>query len=202
MANGSRLLGVVLPTTLAFVACQGLAVQPLPLRGEVPRTIAIWPFPQSATGADRELVFTGLVQALGARGYRVVSPAVSTQLLLEADLGPSASPTSVGPVLGADAVLQVVVHDLQASGRPLQQATWDCEWRLLSCRDGGVTWSFVHRGTWRQAAQDFGDPHRPPDAEPDIVPIGGRGDRRFHDAAELVASLHRMAMAKLPPAGP
>lgn len=190
--------GALLATALACAACQGLAVEPLPLRGEVPRTIAVWPFPLSAADADSDLVFTGLVQALGARGYRVVSPAVGVQLLAEANLDPSAAPAAVGPVLGADALLQIVVRDLQATGRPLQQATWDVEWRLRSSRDGGLLWSFAHRGTWQPSAADFGDPHRPPDAEPEIVPIGGRGERRFHDAAELVASLHRMAMAKLP----
>jgi hypothetical protein len=141
------------------------------------------------------------VPALAARGYRPTSPAVAAQLLADRGLVVATAPPSIAAAeaLAVDAVLVVVVRGLSARGRaPLLEAQWDLEWRLLAKATGNVLWSHAHRGGYRHRQDDFGDPHRPLDAEPEIVPIGGRGQRPYHSAEELLATLHRLAMARLP----
>ncbi|MFY9342596.1 MAG: hypothetical protein WAT39_08905, partial [Planctomycetota bacterium] len=119
-------------------------------------------------------------------------------LLAQHQLGPEAGAAAAGGALGVDAVLKFAVREFAVRGhRPVQDASWEVEWRIEGAH-GGVLWSLPHRGTYRPPHADFGDPHRPLDAPRDVVPIGGRGPRAFQDADELLANLHRMAMARLP----
>lgn len=189
-----------------FAACRVGEAEPVPIVGEGPRSIAVWPLPAVSDGGEgdapiaTDLVHAGLVQAVIARGYRTTGPAVAVQLL--AQRGQSAATPAAAAAreaLAVDAVLHVLVRELTARGRaPLQEAQWDLEWRLIASTTGAVVWSFAHRGGYRHRHDDFGDPHRPLDAEPEIVPIGGRGQRPFRDAEELLATLHRLAMERLP----
>lgn len=173
----------------------------IPLRGEPPDVVAVWPFVAVGQEALAGLLLPPLDEALRPRGYRVVVSAVAARLLEAAGAGASPVPASAGPALGADAVLELLVRDFEASGeRPLRHARWDLEWRLWSTRGGGVLWSFAQRGSFQAAPQAAADPHRPLDAEPDIVPIGGAGASGYRDATELAAVLHRDAMARLPAA--
>jgi hypothetical protein len=189
----------LLGAAAVFAACQPIAPEPIALRGPVPRTIAVWPFPLARADADAGLVFTGLANAVAARGYATTPPPVTAQLLADKGLDASTDLATAGGALVTDAVLQLVVREFGASGaRPLREAEWELEWRLLAVPGGAVVWSFAHRGTWHAPRNTFDDPHRALDAEPDVVPIGGPARGGYRDAAELVAALHGMAMAKLP----
>lgn len=184
---------------LAAAGCAFGGPATVPLRGDVPETVAIWPLVAPPFAAERELLLHGLDAAAGARGYRIVTYAVGEQLLNDAQLlAADADVTRAGQVLRADAVLMLHVREFTASGeRPLQQARWDLEWRLESTRGGGVVWSFPHHGSWRPS-QYQDDPSRALDADPEIVPIGGRSVSSFRDRGDLVAWLHRLAMSHLP----
>lgn len=174
-------------------------VAPLPLAGPLPRVVAIWPFLPDAYRPHGELLLGSLAAALRARGPAVVPWAVAQELLRETlAASPQEAPAELRERLGADAALQLVVTDFAAQGtRPLREAQWDLTWRLVSLHDGQLQWSCTQRGHY-VPPRDVADPHRAFDAEPDVVPIGG--DRRivYRDAAELVAALHRLAMAQLP----
>lgn len=199
----------VLATALAALAattggCRLGGPATIPLRGEPPDVVAVWPRLAAGQQPFAELLLPPLDEALRPRGYRVVVSAVAARLLEAAGTGADVTPASAGPALMADAVLELQVRDFEASGdRPLRHARWDLEWRLWSTRGGGVLWSFVHRGSYRAGPQAAADPHRPLDAEPDIVPIGGGAASGYRDAGELLAVLHRDALARLPaaPAG-
>ncbi len=184
---------------LAAAACVLGGPQTVPLRGEVPERVAIWPLVAEPFAAERGLLLYGLDVAAGARGYRIVTSAVGEQLLKDAGLlAVDADVARAGQALHADAVLVLHVREFTASGEaPLQQARWDLEWRLESTRGAGVVWSFPHHGSWRPA-QYPDDPSRALDADPEIVPIGGRPRSSFSDQRDLVAWLHRMAMSHLP----
>lgn len=188
--------GAVLAVAL-LAGCAVLAVEPQPLRGEPPRVVAIWPVVDGEFAAVRTLQLSGLDAALRARGYEVIAPDVARELLRG---GPAdATPATSGPLLACDAVLQFVPHEFVAEGsRPLRHAHWRVEWRLVSTRGGGVLWSWSSAGSWAASHDDGRDPHRALDAEPDYVPFGGRRAGNYRDALELVAALHRAAMARLP----
>lgn len=172
---------------------------PLPLSGPMPRVVVVWPILPDAFRPHGELLLGSLGAALRARGHTVVPWAVAQELLLDTPVAaPQDAPAELRERLGADAALQLVVTDFTAEGtRPLREAQWDLAWRLVSLRDGQLQWSCTQRGHY-VPPRDVADPHRALDAEPDVVPIGG--DRRivYRDAAELIAALHRLAMAQLP----
>lgn len=190
-----------LPFVLVVAACQVAEPTPVPLRGEPPRTIAVWPRAGNEATVGNDVLLDGLEAALHGRGYQVVASRVAAELLQAASDGRTEpDPAAMGQVLVCDAVLQLVVREFTAAGtRPLREARWDLEWRLVSTRGEGVVWSFSNRGSWFPPQGDFGDPHRPLDAERDIVPIGGDPRITYRNANELAASLHRMALSHLPP---
>jgi hypothetical protein len=181
----------------SLAACRVGEPTPEPVRGELPRVVAVWPRAVAAD-ANGDCCLAGLDQALRGRGYRAVPVAVAAELLAAAPVAP-AGPAAAGAVLGCEAVMELVVGEFTASGaRPLREAQWDLQWRLVSTRGAGVVWSQTLRGRWVAPTRDFGDPHRPLDAEPEIVPIGGGAPVTWRDEAELLAALHRTALARLP----
>lgn len=174
-------------------------VELLPVRGPLPRVIAVWPIVEAPFDASRDGLLGGLEAALRARGHTVV-PAAVAQELLDATAAPSpqVAPAELRQRLGADATLQFVITGFTAEGaRPLREAQWDLTWRLVSLHDGGVQWSCTQRGHY-VPPRDVGDPHRALDAEPDVLPIGGDPRLVYRDGRELLAALHRLAMAQLP----
>ncbi|MBL8754237.1 MAG: hypothetical protein JNK15_13125 [Planctomycetes bacterium] len=192
------LRGWVAGMAALFAACR-TPVEPEPIAGPVPSSIAVWPFVLGAPGADGNLVLSGLAPAVVARGYRVIAPGVTEQLLLDRGLDAGGPVVPAKDAIAADAVLQVVVREFTARGKaPLQEARWDLQWRLVVPGSGAVAWQWSHRGGWRHDPGDVGDPHRALDAEPELVPIGGRGRPPFRDVQELLANLHRSAMDHLP----
>jgi hypothetical protein len=200
------------PVAITLLALQGFAAcalvpghgnpapEPTPVRGEVPKAIAIWPLLAPDFQAAHELLLPPLERALQERGYRVVPAAVAQELLAGcAAATPQQAPGEVARLLAVDAVMQFVVRDFAATGtRPLGDARWDFEWRLVSMPTGVIVWSWTERGTWVPHRGDSGDPNRPLGAEPDVVPFGGTGEFIYRDARELVASLHLIAMSHLP----
>ena len=201
--NGLARLGALLVTAVVLVGCRVGEPAPVPLAGDEPQVVAVWPFVLAEQPVDAELLLGSLGGAMTARGYRTISYAVGLQMLRDANMADAAEVTRAGAVLGADAVLQVLVREFEASGsRPLREARWDLQWRLLSTRGGCVLWSFAQRGAMRANLGDGGDPHRALDAERDIVPMGGGAPVTYRDADELVASLHRLALSRLPRRSP
>jgi len=183
-------------------ACRIGGVEPLPITGEVPQVVAIWPLAVGASPPEADLWFTGLASALGRRGYRVVTHGVTREVLSSSDLTAGATDSHIGRALRADAVLRLEVRAFEADGtRALQHAEWDLEWHLVSTRGHGTQWSYQHTGTYNQAARLPRNPGRRIEEQrdmPDIVPVGGRGPRGFRDPAELLAHLHNTAMEHLP----
>ena len=172
------------------VACQA----PAPVADAPLLAVAVWP---GLGEFDRlgDLLLPPLEQALRERHCRVVPANVARELL--ADVGaaaPQDAPAAVARALAVPTVLQLVVREFTASGaRPLREARWDFEWRLVSLPSGAVTWSHSERGSWTPPRADFGDPHRRLDAEPQVVPIGGDGEFLYRDARELVLARHLLA---------
>ena len=200
------------PTVLALAltmsvpgACRLAVIEPEPLAGPVPAVIAVWPVAVTDSGAAADVLLSGLGMAVRGRGYAVVSTAVGRELLVGADLlPPDGVPrrlAAIGQALSADAVMVLDVRAFES--RPtsvggLAEARWDLGWRLLSTRGGGVLWSHVHHGLWRNSDGGGFDPLRRLDALPEIVPIGGDGRWHFGSVRELAAGLHRLAMEHLP----
>lgn len=194
------LLATLLATTLG--ACRIGGVEPLPISGVVPEVVAVWPVAIGAVPPESAVWFAGLSSALGRRGYRVLTPGITRELLGGLDLALNVTNTDIGRALRADALLRLEVREFEAEGSTaLQHAQWDLVWRLVSTRGHGVQWSYHHHGSYQQTARGTYDPGRSLDvhhAPPEIVPIGGRGPRGFRDAAELLAQLHNSAMERLP----
>ena len=190
---------------LPFTGCLfSAAVETSPIRGEVPGTIAIWPFVSGGVPPDADLWFSGMSYHVGRRGYRVIAPGVAREVLIGSDIAPALSDDwgAVGRALHADAVLLVEVSSFEA--RPagaLRHASWDLTWRLVSTRGQGEQWSHRAHGRWRQADRDPMDATRRFDAmasPPPLVPIGGPRIPGFRDARDLLAHLHGAAMESLP----
>lgn len=198
----TTILGLV--CLVALCGCRfGSGVEPLPISGDVPETVAVWPVVVGAEPPADELWFTGLAYHLGRRGYRVIAPGVTRELLASSDLAVSLDDeASIGRALMADAVLYVDFRAFDAKGGgALQDASWDVAWRLRSTRGQGQQWAFVSNGRWRQADRDPLDSSRSFDEQvdpPPIVPVGGNAVPGFRDVAELMAHLHRSAMDHLP----
>ncbi|HEX5050267.1 MAG TPA: hypothetical protein VFZ65_00715 [Planctomycetota bacterium] len=186
-----------------LAACRVGQVEPKALLGPAPQTVIVWPQLPPAHAEQGPSLLSGLDAALRSRGYDVRSLSVGRQMLAEAGLLAGSEPAfaRIGAVLGIDAVMQLEVGDFTVGGDRLQWARWDLGWRLVSTQGHGVLWQFSHHGNWQRRGVDTSDPMRPFDAEPEIVPFGGRGAPDFHDVADLAAWLHRFAMEHLPRAG-
>jgi hypothetical protein len=193
---------VALLSLLLFGACR-IGSEPLPISGEPPEVIAIWPMAIGAEPPDSQLWFAGLSSALSRRGYRVLPHGITAELLRRSDIAANAGNIEgIGRALRADAVLRIEVRRFDAEGSSgLQHAEWDLKWRLLSTRGLGEQWACVHHGHYHQADRATFDPGRSLDEqhEPrDIIPIGGRGSPSFRSAADLMANLNNLAMSRLP----
>ena len=179
------------------------AVEVSPVSGPPPATVAIWPLAEGGEPPDADLWFAGLAYQLGRRGYRVVAPGVTREVLLASDLATAAADLpAVGRALDADALLVVELHAFEARGRDvLRAASWDVSWSLVSTRGLGRQWAHAAHGSWRQADRAPLDSPRGFDEFEDpgpLVSIGGSAVPSFRDVEELVAHLHRAAMQRLP----
>ena len=184
-------------------ACQIGGVTPLPIVGDAPQTMAIWPMAIGGEPPDDEVWFSGLAVALGRRGYRVMPAGITAQLLRSSDLADATSDEqALGRALRVDAILRLDVRRFDADGRSgLQHAEWDLQWRLLSTRGHGQQWSYEHHGLFHQAARASYDPGRSLDEQHqprDIVPIGGSHLPSFRNTGELLMQLNNTAMLRLP----
>lgn len=191
-----------LAALLVLAACR-IGGEPLPISGDAPQVIAIWPMAIGAEPPDSDLWFAGLTSALSRRGYRVLPAGITAELLRTSDIAANADNIEgVGRALRADAILRLEVRRFDAEGRgALQHAGWDLRWRLLSTRGFGEQWAYDHHGHYHQADRDSFDPGRSLDEQhelPAIVPVGGRGPKSYRDAADLMAHLNNLAMERLP----
>ena len=195
-----RFAGLI--AVLLLGACR-LGVEPLPMSGPAPEVIAIWPLAMGAEPPDSDLWFAGMTGAVSRRGYRVLPPGISAELLRTSDVAAQSNNIEgIGRALRADAVLRLEVRRFDAEGSAgLRHAEWDLKWRLLSTRGHGEQWSYTHHGHYHQADYASFDPGRSLDEqhEPrDIVPIGGNRSPSYRSAADLMASLNNRAMSLLP----
>ncbi|MFT4513206.1 MAG: hypothetical protein ACI89X_001253 [Planctomycetota bacterium] len=193
---------VALLGLLLLGACR-IGGEPLPISGQAPEVIAVWPMAIGAEPPESDLWFAGLTSALLRRGYRVLPPGITAELLRTSDIAASANNLEgFGRALRADAVLRLEVRRFDAEGSSgLQHAEWDLKWRLLSTRGYGEQWAFAHHGHYHQADHSTFDPGRSLDehSEPrDIVPIGGARSPSFRNAAGLMANLNNLAASYLP----
>lgn len=198
----------ILLSLLLLGACR-IGVEALPISGDAPEVVAIWPIAIGAEPPDSQLWFAGLRGALSRRGYHVLPRGITAELLRRSDIVTNAGNATnagnlaeVGRALRADAVLRIEVRRFDAEGdSALQHAEWDLKWQLLSTRGLGEQWACVHHGHYHQADRLTFDPGKSLDEQhdpPGIIPIGGRGPRSFRSAADLMANLNRMAMSRLP----
>jgi len=171
--------------------------------GDVPEVIAVWPMADGGEPADDELWFSGLAAALRERGYHVMPPGITVQLLRDSDLVTTTSDEqAIGRALRADAVMRLQVRCFDADNSAgLKHAEWDLKWTLLSTRGQGELWSFSHYGNYQKPTGDAFDPGRRLEAQRDtgdIVPIGGYRSLSFRTSEELLAHLNYLAMSHLP----
>lgn len=196
--NTLALRGLVV-VLLGLAGCTiGRVPKPLPLRGEPPRVVVVWPAVPEPFLTRRDELLLGLAPAVQRRGYHTITAAVAAQML---DAAPLTSPdlAAVGMRLGADALLQLHIRRFETeSDRWLRSAVWDLDWNLVSTRGLGTLWTFTHHGHFVANDNDRGDPLRPLDAEPDLAPAADRSQPGFRDVAELMAWLHHEAMLHLP----
>jgi hypothetical protein len=197
-----RFVVCLLLVLLLASACRFGDVIPIPIRGDEPQVVAVWPIAEGASPPRDELWFVGLAAALSRRGYRVIPPGVTAELLRQEGLASASDLADIGRALRADALMRFDVKSFDADGeRSLRSADWDLEWQLISTRGQGSQWAFEHRGYWQQIDADPFDPARSLDwhhQQPDIIPIGGLGGPNFRGPDELLARLHGQAMAHLP----
>lgn len=190
---------------LLLPGCRIGEVPTTPLLGPAPEGVLVLS-PRNRTGIpDRVLldVVAGVDTALRERGYRVLSLPVGFDLLRQQGIDPAGELSAEDGVrlkltADVDAVLVIDVHGWQSSGRVLESATWDLDWRLLSTHSGGELWRHHDAGSWRPAPSRPLDPTRAPDAEPDVQPFGSSPSPVFRDAGELALALHRTAFQHLP----
>jgi hypothetical protein len=193
---------------LAGAGCQFAgAVDLVPFTGPAPRTIVVWPDVAGPFAAASATLLTGLDAAVRQRGYRVVSSAVAAQLLADAGLardpidGDPSHGDQVRRVTGADAVLQVDVEAFataaDAPDERMQRADWDLTWRLVAPGSDAPLWQFAHHGHWDRRPPITVHPH--PQLDDEMTPVlFGDHPPDFRDATDLLAWLHRFAMARLP----
>jgi hypothetical protein len=193
----------LLPLLLA-ASCTFGGVEPIPLAGPPPRAVLVWPRVGEVFAAYERELLSGLDLALLRRGYQVTSTAVARQLLAERGMltMPPPAPQRVGSELAVDAVLLLDVREFAPVGDRLENASWDLRWELRSAQNDGVSWQFVHRGSWNRSTIVDEDPLRPIDTEPGLVPPATQVSPSFRDAADLAAWLNRLAMDHLPRAEP
>lgn len=186
---------------LVVAGCRFGGVEPQPLAGPMPRTIAVSPCVPAAFMSERELLMTGLGEALGARGYGLVVAPVVAQMLVDAGLDPlHATVGQIGRLTGADAVLVLDVTRFTAVGqRPLARGEWDLQWRLVT-PGGGALWSRSARGNWQPSDAYTEDPNAPLDRRslPGPQLLGGPATPTFRDAVDLMSWLHQNAFSHLP----
>lgn len=194
---------VLLPLlAVAAAGCRVSTIEPVPIAGPTPRSIAVWPLVTDPTGAPVGGLLEDLDRAARSRGYDVLATAVTYRMLVD-EAAPGATPDlrdlpALGRQLGVEAILVLDVRAFAADGEPPRSARWDLGWRLLSTAGRGELWSWEHHGSWRRRPADDDEPLRPPDDAMRPVTLGGDRSPYYRSLRELAADLHRHAMDHLP----
>lgn len=186
---------------LAAASCHVERVQPVPFAGPAPRSVVVAPLVDPQGVAPSSLL-TGVDGAMRGRGFRVLPVETGLDLLrAEGGLRPDGSVDyrAVSERLGVESVLLVEVEHFEAHGeRKLESASWRLVWRLVSAPAGAELWRHEDRGSWRRPAGDAFDPTARPTDDPPVAMIGERLPADHASVAELAASLHLGAMARMP----
>jgi hypothetical protein len=195
---------VLMSLVAALAACAINAVPTTPIAGPVPVVVLV--MPAHADPASPQLDVRGLESgadgALRDRGYRALPLDIGRDLLARS--GVDAAQPTVDQLrrlridANVDAVLAVVARRWRVDGDPLAAADWDLSWSLRSTVTGAEIWRHDDAGSWRRAPVPVVDPNRSPDAFPDVQPFGSTTPTAFGDAGDLLRTLHRAAMARLP----
>lgn len=194
-----------LSALLLLASCLLSPVDTTPLKGAAPSSVMVlWPTNSSGRPiVDLVSLASGADEAVRARNYRVLPLRVGFDLASSHELVADQEPDRAAlhrmfVETGTDAVLLIDVESWNVEGEPPQRATWGITWRLLSTRGGGELWSYRDEGEWIRGPAPRLDPTRGFDEEPAVMPIGALRGSGFRSQAELVAALHRRAMARLP----
>lgn len=186
---------------LALASCHVERVRPVPFAGPAPRSVVVAPLldPQGMAPAS---LLTGADTALRGRGFRALPLDTGLDLLRGQEaLRPDGSIDlrAVAQRLDVESVLLVEVEHFEAHGdRRLESASWKLRWRLVAAPSGVELWRHEDRGTWFRPAGDAFDPTARPNDDPQVAMIGERAPADHATVAELAASLHLGAMARMP----
>lgn len=197
--------GFAILVALAVASCSWSSVPTTPLRGETPASVLVL-VPQSmrvGPQADLRSLAFGADRALVARGYRALPLGAGFDLARR--YGQVSGGETEEEALrrlhfqaGVDAVLHVEVADWEVSGeRRFEHARWDLTWRLCSTKGGAEIWRHRLQGQWHRV-DDPMTHATPVSEEPPPVEVGGSRAMSFASERDLVASLHRAAMERLP----
>lgn len=185
----------------ALAACHVERVQPVPFAGTAPRSVVVAPLVDPQAMAPSSLL-TGADRALRGRGFRALPLDTGLDLLRgQGALRPDGSIDlrAVAQRLDVESVLVVEVEQFEALGeRRLESASWKITWRLVAAPSGAELWRHDDRGTWQRPAGDAFDPTARPDDGPQVAMVGERVPADHATVAELAASLHLGAMARMP----
>lgn len=194
-----------LAVALATASCSWSTVPTKPLRGDSPSSVLVMVPRSTRTGPQpdlRSLAF-GADRALVLRGYRALPLGAGFDLARR--YGQVTGGETEEEALrrlhfqaGVDAVLYVEVADWEVTGeRRFENARWDLTWRLCSTKGGGELWSHQLQGQWHRVDDPMSHA-TPVSEEPPPVEVGGSRAVSFASERDLVASLHRAAMERLP----
>lgn len=186
---------------LVLASCHVERVQAVPFAGPAPRSVVVAPLVDLQGDAPASLL-AGADTALRDRGFRALPLDAGIDLLRsQAALRPDGSIDlrAVAQRLDVESVLLVEVEHFEADGaRRLESARWKITWRLVAAPSGSELWRHEDRGTWQRPAGDAFDPTARPNDDPPVAMIGERLPADHATVAELAASLHLGAMARMP----
>ena len=204
-----RLRGVCGPTVAVLLAttaaCGVGSVAQTPFEGPAPSSVLVLPPLARREGLavdSRDFAFSA-DRALAARGYRALPLGAGFDLAKRCGVldTPEPEPDALRRLqqqVGVDAVLRVeidawVVDDTAR----FSSASWDLTWRLVSTDTGASIWSHRLQGHW-QKPFEAPDHLKRDDGEPEVVRIGVTRPEVFRNERELIAALHRSALARMP----
>ena len=201
--NGRGFLAAAL--ALVASACGVGSVSQKPFDGPAPSSVLVLPPVARREGLAmdaREFAF-GADRAIVARGYRALPLGAGFDLAKRCGVLDTVEPEPdamrrLQQQVGVDAVLRVEIDAWESnSADRFSSASWDLTWRLLSTETGAQIWSHRLQGHW-QKPFDAPDHLKREDGEPEVAMIGATRPEVFRSERELIAALHRSALARMP----
>ena len=205
--TGARSGRFLMAVALALVAsaCGFGSVAQKPFDGPAPSSVLVLPPVARREGLAldaREFAF-GADRAIVARGYRALPLGAGFDLAKRCGVLDTVEPEPdalrrLQQQVGVDAVLRLEIDAWDSDGADrFSSANWDLTWRLLSTETGAQIWSHRLQGHW-QKPFDAPDLMKRDNGEPEVAVGGGARPEVFRSERELIAALHRSALARMP----